>query len=82
MKAAVSAPVGSCDAELVDITPDGLHHRAHVGIDLGDVGVGAELVGDVDWLEHLGDDLGRQRQDVESGRFSVLCRSSSRMWCC
>src|ERR1700730_6055414 len=40
----------------------GLHHRTHVGVDLVDVRVLAEAGGDVDRLEHLGDDLGRQRQ--------------------
>ncbi len=37
-----------------------LHHAAHMGVDLVDVGVVTEPVGDVDRLEHLGDDLGRQ----------------------
>ena len=39
-----------------------LHHRAYVGVDLVDVGVVAEASGDVDRLEHFGDDLGPQRQ--------------------
>ena len=40
----------------------GLHHRADVEVDLVDVGILAELRRDVDRLEHLRDDLGRQRQ--------------------
>src|SRR5271166_4582861 len=40
----------------------GLHHRAHVGVDLVDVGFLAELGEDVDGLEHLSNDLSRQRQ--------------------
>ncbi len=38
-----------------------LHHRAHVLVDLVDVGVLAELRGDVDRFQHLSDDLGGQR---------------------
>ena len=39
-----------------------LHHRTHVGVDLVDVRVRTESLGDVDRLEYLGDDLGRQRE--------------------
>ena len=38
-----------------------LHDRAHVCVDLMDVGVLAEPGGDVDRLQHLIDDLGRKR---------------------
>ena len=44
------------------IVQRGLHHRADMSVDLVDIGVVAELRGDVDRLEHTGDDLGGQRQ--------------------
>src|SRR5258708_13569881 len=40
----------------------GLHHRTDMLVHLGDVGVLAELRGDVDLLEDLGDNLRRRRK--------------------
>jgi len=38
-----------------------VHDEAHVRVDLRDAGIVTEFGGDVDRLEHLGDDLGGQR---------------------